>query len=514
MNGAESLVRTLVAGGVNVCFANPGTSEMHFVAALDRVDGMRCILGLFEGVVTGAADGYARMTDHPAATLLHLGPGLANGLANLHNATKASTPIVNIVGDHATYHRKFDAPLTSDIETAAKPFSRWVHTSPEAKLVAAAGAAAITAALEPPGGVATLILPADTAWNESNGPAAIAPKPVRPRASTEAVREAVTVLRSGEPTLILLTGHAVRERGLELAGKICTKTGAKMLAQLSNARMERGAGRVPINRVPYVVELALGVLAGYKHIILVGSKVPVAFFAYPDKPSVLIPKDCQPHTLTTPAQDGVHALEWLADELGARDAAAPYSPLAPPEPATGAITPETLARSLGAMMPEHAIVVDEGVTTGRGFFPSTAGARPHTWLANMGGSIGIGLPLALGAAVASPGRKVIALQADGSAMYTPQALWTMARENLDVTVALFANRSYAILKGEMANVGAKNAGKKALDLLEIGRPDLDFVSLARGMGVPATRVTDMDGFNRHFVEGLATSGPYLVEVAM
>src|SRR6202048_1989124 len=174
MNGAESLVRVLRGGGVNVCFANPGTSEMHFVAALDRVDGMRCVLGLFEGVVTGAADGYARMTENPAATLLHLGPGMANGLANIHNANKASTPMVNIVGDHATYHRRYDAPLTTDIETAARPFSRWVKTSPDARSVAADGAAAIAAARVPPGQIAILILPADTAWNEGSGPAEVA----------------------------------------------------------------------------------------------------------------------------------------------------------------------------------------------------------------------------------------------------------------------------------------------------------------------------------------------------
>lgn len=514
MNGAESLVRTLVAGGVDVCFANPGTSEMHFVAALDRVEGMRCVLGLFEGVVTGAADGWARMTDRPAGTLLHLGPGLANGLANLHNATKASTPIVNIVGDHATYHRRYDAPLASDIEAAAKPFSRWVHTSPDAKLVAAAGADAIRAALEPPGGVATLILPADTAWNEANGPAAIHPRPARAKVAPEAVREAARILRSGEPTLLLLAGLALRERGLGLAGRICAKTGARLLAQGSNARIERGAGRVPVSRVPYVVEQALGVLAGLKHVILVGSKVPVAFFAYPNKPSLLVPGDCAPHALAAPAEDSVHALEWLAEELGAQSEPAPVSALAPPEPATGKITPEHLAHSLGALMPENAIVIDEGVTTGRGFFPMTEKAQPHSWLANMGGSIGLGLPMATGAAIACPDRKVVSLQADGSAMYTVQALWTMAREGLDVTVALFSNRSYAILKGEFANVGAQHMGQRARDMLEINRPDLDWVSVARGMGVPATRVTDMDGFNRHFREGLATEGPYLVEAVM
>ena len=172
MNGAESLVRTLVAGGVDVCFSNPGTSEMHFVAALDRVEGMRCVLGLFEGVVTGAADGYFRMKGTPASTLLHLGPGLANGLANLHNAKKANSGIVNIVGQHATHHIGYNAPLTSDIEGLARPMSAWVRTSPDAKSVSADGAAAIAAARSAPPQIATLILPADTAWNEADGIAA------------------------------------------------------------------------------------------------------------------------------------------------------------------------------------------------------------------------------------------------------------------------------------------------------------------------------------------------------
>ena len=514
MNGAESLVLTLVGGGVDVCFANPGTSEMHFVAALDRVEGMRCVLALFEGVATGAADGYARMADKPAATLLHLGPGLANGLANLHNASKASTPIVNIVGDHATYHRGYDAPLTSDIETAAKPFSGWVRTSPSAQRVAADGAAAIAAARTPPGQVATLILPADTAWNEAEGSAPVPEIPVRARVGADAVREAAAALRSGEPSLLLLTGQALSERGLELAGKIAAKTGAKLLAQTFNRRMERGAGRLPLDRIPYPVDQGLAVLAGLKHIILVGSRVPVAFFAYPDKPSLLAPADTQFCTLARADEDMVHALEWLADELGASAQPVEFAKLAPPAPASGAITPPTLAQSLGALIPENAIVVDEGVSTGRGFFPSTRHARPHTWLQNMGGSIGIGMPMATGAAVACPDRPVLNLQADGSAMYTLQALWTQAREGLNVTTVLFNNRSYAILRHELSNVGATNVGRKALDMLDLGRPDLDFVALARGMGVPGTRVDTMDDFNRAVAHGLATEGPYLVEVML
>jgi acetolactate synthase-1/2/3 large subunit len=514
MNGAESLVRTLVGGGVNVCFANPGTSEMHFVAALDRVEGMRCVLGLFEGVVTGAADGYARMTGGPAATLLHLGPGLANGLANIHNANKASSPMLNIVGDHATYHRQYDAPLTSDIEGLARPSSRWVKTSAHATSVAADGAEAIAAARTPPGRIATLILPADTAWNEGAGPAPVPPPQLPAPPAREAVEAAARALRSGEPALILLTGRAVRADGLALAGRIAAKTGARIIAQGSNARIERGRGRVAVERIPYVVDQAIAVLEGLRHIVLVGSKMPVAFFAYPDKPSLLYPPEAEGHVLARPEEDQILALEWLADELGARATPAPVVGEAPPAPAAGAITPAALAASLGALLPENAIVTDEAVTTGRNFFAQTRAAAPHDWLANMGGSIGIGLPLATGAAIACPDRKVVALESDGSGMYTVQALWTHAREGLDITTVLFSNRSYAILRGELANVGAGNPGRKALDMLDLGRPDIDWVGLAKSLGVPGARVTQMEDFNRRFAEGLATPGPYLVEVVL
>ena len=441
MNGAESLVRTLVGGGVDVCFANPGTSEMHFVAALDRVEGMRCVLALFEGVATGAADGYARMAERPAATLLHLGPGLANGLANLHNASKASTPVVNIVGDHATYHRAYDAPLTSDIESAARPFSGWVRTSPSSRDVANDGAAAIVAARTPPGQVATLILPGDTAWDDAEGPAAVPPAPPRAQVTPQAVADTARALRAGRPTLLLLGGVALRERGLAVAGKIARKTGAVVMAETFNSRMERGAGRVTVERIPYPVDQAVAALAPFRQVVLAGSRVPVAFFAYPGKPSLLAHPETAFTTLAQTEDDVVQALEWLADEIGA--SALPNEPSheGPPSLARGPIVPVAIAQSLGALIPEHAIVVDEGVSTGRAFFPQTRHARPHTWLQNMGGSIGLGLPLATGAAIACPDRPVLTLQADGSAMYTIQALWTQAREGLNVTTLLFNNRS-------------------------------------------------------------------------
>jgi len=514
MNGAECLIRTLVAGGVEVCFANPGTSEMHFVAALDRVEGMRCILGLFEGVVTGAADGYARMTDKPAATLLHLGPGLANGVANLHNAHKASTPIINIVGDHATYHRQFDAPLTSDIESVAWSTSGWVRTSPDARSVAADGAAAIVASQTPPGRVATLILPADTAWEEGAGIAAIPQIPGPAPVSADAVAKAAQVLRTGDAVLILLGGRALRENGLKLAGRVAVKTGARVMAPTFNARIERGAGRVAVERIPYPIDQGFAALADVRHVILVGAKAPVAFFAYPNKASVLTPPGSQIHVLAAPEEDSIQALEWLADELGARCEAALLADYVPSEAATGPVTPAALGVSIGALLPENAIVIDESISTGRGFFSPTRTSRPHDWLQNTGGSIGIALPLATGAAVACPGRKVIALEADGCGMYTLQALWTQAREGLDVINVIFANHCYASLRLELTRVGAQNFGPRALDVLDLSRPDLDWVALARGMGVPASRIETMDQFNAEFLAGLRESGPRLIEVSL
>jgi acetolactate synthase-1/2/3 large subunit len=515
MNGAESLVRTLLAGGVDVCFTNPGTSEMHFVAALDKVPGMRCVLGLFEGVVTGAADGYYRMLGKPASTLLHLGPGLANGLANLHNAKKANSGIVNIVGEHATYHIAYDAPLTADIEGVAAPMSHWVKTSPNSRTIAADGALAIAAARQTPGQIATLILPADTAWGPADGVAETAPPAPPRRVSEEAIEAAAAMLRSGQRATLLMGGDALRQPCLELAGRIAAKTGCGILTEGANTRLERGAGRVQVERIPYVVERALGVMRQAGNLVLIGAREPVAFFAYPDKPSLLMPKDARSTKLAGLEDDMRAALEALAIELGAIDTP-PAGVAAPRRPAlpTGAITPASIASILGAMLPENAIVVDESVTTGREFFPETAGAPPHDWINNRGGSIGYGMPVAIGAAIACPDRKVIALEGDGSAMYTVQSLWTMAREGLPITTLIFANGTYNILRGELTNVGVGNPGPRAVDMLSIGRPSIDWVSLARGMGAEGSRVETCEQLVKALNAGLRSMGPYLIEVAL
>src|SRR5215204_6964007 len=365
MNGAASLVKTLASAGVEVCFANPGTSEMHFVAALDQVGDMRCVLGLFEGVVTGAADGYARMADRPASTLLHLGPGLANGLANVHNARRANTPMVNIVGDHATYHKEYDAPLTSDIEGAARPFSDWVLTSADSRSVARDGAAAVAAAMAPPGQVATLILPADASWNEADGPAPLPPVESRAPVAPETISDVARVLRSGEPAVLFMGGNALREVGLMLAGRIAAKSGARLLAQTLNARVERGAGRVAIDFLPYPVDVALATLANVRHLVLVGSEAPVAFFAYPGRPSALSPPQCETHTLATPGEDIVGALEALAEELRAPQNVPVQAREKNPPSSGEAIIPEAAAAAIGTLLPEGAIVVDEALSAAR-----------------------------------------------------------------------------------------------------------------------------------------------------
>jgi len=514
MNGAENLVRTLVACGVDTSFTNPGTSEMHFVGALDRVDGMRCVLVLFEGVATGAADGYARMTDRPASTLLHLGPGLGNGLSSLHNAHRARSPIVNIVGEHATYHRKFDPPLRADIEGIARPYSQWIKTSESANDTAEDAAAAVAAALTPPGQISTLILPADTAWNETTRGVA-KPKPVGSRAKIDEarVRAAADMLRKGEAALVL-NGPMLRKGALEICGQIATATNSELLSPTQMARVERGAGRVAVDRIPYVIEAALKRLNHLKRIVLVNSQMPTAFFAYPGKRSLLIPEHCETMTLADPAEDGVDAVQRLAELVGAAKAKAKHEPLARPALPTGAMSLTGIASVVAALLPENAIVVDESITSGRGLVSATRNAPPHDWLVNPGGSIGMAMPVAVGAAVACPNRKVVCLEGDGSGMYTLQSLWTMARENLNIVTLIFANRTYEILKGEFKNVGAGVAGKKALDMLEIGRPDLDWISLAKGHGVSATRAETLDELAWQLGGAMRETGPQLIEIVL
>jgi acetolactate synthase-1/2/3 large subunit len=513
-NGAQALIRTLVDSGVDVCFGNPGTSEMHFVAALDAVPRMRAVLGLFEGAVTGAADGYARMAGKPAATLLHLGPGLGNGLANLHNARRAHTPMVNVVGDHATYHKKYDAPLESDIDAIAGSVSGWVRRSVETADVGRDAADAVAAARGTPGQVATLILPADVSWSPGGQPAE--PVPVAPAQPVpdEVLDSVVEVLRSGTPTVLLLGGQALGEPALRAASRIAAATGAKLFAECFPARLRRGAGVPAIERLAYLAEGVEYQLSGAKHLVLVGARSPVSFFAYPGRPSDLVPEDASVHTLADDAGDDVlDALTRLAD-LIAPDTEPVLAPAARPALPSGELTLQNWVEVIGALLPEEAVVVDETNTSGMLLPKATAGAPAHDVLTLTGGAIGMGLPAATGAAVACPDRPVICLEADGSAMYTLSALWTHAREGLNVTTVVLSNRAYAILRVELQRVGAQGSGPKAAELLDLSSPDLDFVAMATGMGVPATRASTAEELAEQFAKALAEPGPHLIEAAV
>ena len=517
MNGAQALIASLTGAGVDVCFMNPGTSEMHFVAALDSVPQMRGVLALFEGVATGAADGYARIAGRPAAVLLHLGPGLANGLANLHNARRAGSPVLTIVGAHATGHVRYDAPLQSDIEALARTVSGWVHTSGTTRDLAQDAMRALAAARR--GQIATLVLPADVSWSDG-GTLAPPRHPAQPTATDPAQHRPSTMVDDGQvavvagllssQALLFLGGRALSERGLRAASRISVATGARLLAETFPARMERGAGLPAVDRLAYLAEQAEAQLAGVEHLILAGARSPVSFFAYPGQRSDLVPDACSVAVLADRDQDAEAALEQLADLVAAGTPPVLAAPaVRPAEP--GPLTAISLANTIAASLPEGAIISDEANTSGFALPAALTGAARHSLLTLTGGSIGQGLPAATGAAVAAPDRPVLCLEADGSALYTIQALWTQAREQLDVTTVLINNAAYAILRMELARTAAGQAGERAARMLDLSGPTPDFTAISTGFGVPAVRVTTAEDLDRELRRSYAEPGPHLIE---
>ncbi len=512
MIGATALLRTLVDAGVEVCFMNPGTSEMHFVQSLDDVPQMRGVLALFEGVATGAADGYARVAGKPAAVLLHLGPGLGNGLANLHNARRARSPLVCIVGAHATYHQRFDPPLQSDIDTVARNVAAWVHTSGHAREVGADAARAVAAAHDGGGRIAALVLPADVSWSEGAHPGTpwlTAPPPT----VAESAIERAAAHAIGASCVLLLGGAALSEAGLRAASRIAAATGTRLLAECFPARIERGASVPDVARVAYLAEAVAPQLAGATDLVLAGAAAPVAFFAYPGRSDDLIPSGCTTHTLAAPGQDVVAALHALAEQVAPATEPVLAAAALPASP-DGPLDAEKVAAAVALTLPPDAILVDEAITGGFHLPSATAGAARHSLLTLTGGAIGQGLPVATGAAVAAPHRSVICVQADGSAMYTVQALWTQAREQLDVTTVLLNNASYAILRMELDRVGAAGLRERARKMLDLGHPVLNFTALAQAQGVDAVRVTTAEALVGELRRAIAARGPHLIEAIL
>lgn len=511
MNGAHALLDSLVNAGIEICFANPGTSEMHLVTAIGKTESVRPVLCLFEGVVTGAADGYARMADKPAITLLHLGPGYANGMANLHNARKGFSPIVNIVGDHAVWHHQYDAPLTSDVPGHARLHSHWVRVSESGDDLALAGAEAVQASMAGWGKVATLIVPANHAWESAEKSFDRLQPPPLAKVSQDAVADAAAALRNGKKTAIVIGAHALRDPALSALARVADVTDADLLCETFPRRLERGVGRAVLQRIPYFAEQAIEFLKPYEQMVLVGATQPVAFFAYPGVASVLAPEGCAMVTLAGLDDDVAAAALGLAAVLDAPKSF-PTQPAVAPEIVDGELTSATIGDVISAHLPDNAIVSDEGITCGLELFLRTQGAAQHDWLAITGGSIGQGLPLSLGASLACPDRKVVAFQADGSAMYTVQALWSMAREDTDVTVVLLNNSSYAILNVELERLKTDEPTAKTLSMLDLSNPIIGWVQIAQGMQVPATQATTVLEFEAQFKDAMNTRGPRLIEV--
>ena len=511
MNGAVSLLQTMTNSGVTTCFMNPGTSEMHFVAALDDVPELRGVLCLFEGVASGAADGFARVTGRPASTLLHLGPGLGNAFANLHNARRAHSPVLNVVGDHATYHARFDAPLDSNIAAQASALEGWYRRAARADDVAGDARDAIVASYGPPGRVATLVLPADASWGECAADPDVrgAVAPGVPRVAASVVQDVARVVRT-KRTALLVGGPATRSRGLAAAARVAAATGCRVLHETFSPLLDRGAGTFAPERLNYLAEFAIAQLDGVEAIVLVGTTSPVSFFAYPNIPSDLVPAGCEVITLADLGVDVAGALEDLADALDA-PAAPGVAAVTRPEPPTGTLDTQSFAAAVGALLPEGCVVVDESNTSGVSLLSATAGAPEHQWLSLTGGAIGYGLPAAVGAAIGADGRRVVCLESDGSMAYTPQALWTMAREGLDVTVVCCTNDSYAILNYELSRVGATARGDRAQAMLDLTGPALDPAATARSFGVPASTVTTADELVVALEKSLATPGPSFID---
>jgi acetolactate synthase-1/2/3 large subunit len=514
VTGAEAALQMAVRHGLEVCFANPGTTELPLVAALDRCGGIRAVLGLFEGVCTGAADGYARMAGKPALTLLHLGPGLANGLANLHNARRAGTPMVNLVGEHATWHVNADPPLATDLHALARTVSCWVRTSRSAAEIPRDTAEAIAATRA---GIATLILPADCQAADVPDEAGPLPPPgFPPSFSSLAVERAAAILRGAAPERagILLGGSALTEHGLLAAARVAFRTGARLFCERVPARIERGQGLPAPERLLYFPEQLQAQLARLDVLLLAGAREPVAFFGYPGSPSRPLNANQRAEMLAEPGEDARGALEALAGEVGAPASGVAARQAEKPDKPSGPLTRDGLIACLATLDVDGLILVDESVTLNRGGFLLPDGWRRHSYLSVTGGAIGFGMPCATGAAVACPDRPVLNVQADGSAMYTVQALWTQAREGLNVTTILCSNRSYAILRGEMRRAGLAGLGPLAKQLTDLGRPDIDWVSLGRGMGVPGARVETAEDCLRELTRAIAQPGPYLIEAVL
>lgn len=513
-NGAQLLLEAAHAAGVEICFANPGTTELTLVHALQRVPSIRPVLGLFEGVCTGAADGYSRVSGRVALTLLHLGPGFANGIANLHNARRAHSSIVNIIGDHATWHLRYDAPLTSDIESLASPVSGAVVRMGSVSGIASDVAAAFDAAVAAPGAVTTIIAPTDImdAVVEAPTPASATGAATHPAIDEAALSAAAAALTGEGARILLLGGNALGERALRAAHRIATATGARLVMEPYPAIATLGGDLPRVERQAYFPDDVLRQF-GEARVILAGARAPISYFGYEGLPSELVTPD-RLVTFTTAGHDGAAALEALAERIAA-PAAEPVVPAAPVRSEPGiALTADIIIDEIVAQLPEDAVISLEGSTLGAPYFRNAHRAPRHRVMTNTGGAIGQGLPCAVGAALAAPQSRIVALQSDGSGHYTLQSLWTMARERLPVTIVIAANHRYGILQTELTRADVPLDQSAVERLTRLDNPCADWTALAAGYGVPAVRVETPADFAATLRRGLGEDGPLLIQAEL
>lgn len=516
MTGAEMILKTAAEAGVEICFANPGTTELALVAAFDTVKNIRPILGLFEGVCTGAADGYARIKQKPAMTVLHLGPGLANGIANLHNARRARSPVLNIIGEHATWIRPYDPPLNMDIASLARTVSGFVKENISADQLSSDTAEAIAASLY--GRISTLIVPADY-QSEVCKTEEIARAPFSFHAvDMEMIPHAVSMIQEAKKPALILGDRALRKEGLAAAAQIKAKTGCDLLMITFPAYFEAGAGLPVLNRIPYFPGQAQKFLARYDAFVQVGATEPAAFFGYADGVTSLLPEKAPRVRIDTEKQDAGLVLEALASMLGPAAGKNEMHPVlaqyALPARPAGPLNAQKMCQAIAVLQPEQCIVVEEGVSSGAFYYAYSPYLKPYSHTTLTGGAIGMGMPLALGASLAAPDRQVINIQADGSAMYTLQALWSQAHEKAKVITVICSNHKYFTIELECLRAGYKTLGKEAKSLMSLTQPALDWVSLSRGMGVPAASVATAEAFITEFQKALKESGPYLIEAIL
>jgi len=515
VDGARCLMRTLVESGVTTLFANPGTTELHMVEAAEATPGLRSVLALFEGVVSGAADGYGRIAGRPAATLLHLGPGQGNAWANFHNARRARTPVVSLIGDHATYHKRFDPPLESDIPAVAGALDSAVRTPLIAEQVSSCAASAVADAASTPGRISTVIMPADVSWSQTETIAAPMPPSPASIVPGERIERIAALLGQGTQAALLLGGAACREDGLRAASRIATATGTRVFVETFPARLERGAGLPNFPRLGFYPQQTAAQLEGTSHVLVAGVHEPVAhFFAYLNQPSSPVPADADTVTLADVHEDAARALTDLAEIVAPTTAAELAAAVRPAMP-SGPLTLKSWPQVVGALLPEDSIIVDESISSGLALTAATAGAPRHDLLTLTGGAMGIGLPLAAGAAIAAPDRPVILLDGDGCAMYTISALWTHAREQLNTTTIILKNSSYGILREEWQLL--KEQGQNELHdspLINLGGAPLDYVGLAQSMGVDGAHADTAEELAEHLTRALTEPGPHLIEAVV